>query len=436
MSNPDIEAVRAQFPALSGDQVFFDNAGGSQTLGTVIEAIRDYLLRTNVQLGASYKTSSLSTERYNAGFAAGARYINAEESEIVFGASTTQLLRNVSFALEFSEGDEIVVSSIDHEANIAPWVDLAARQRLVLRWWTPSLSAPPSSPTDPRLLPSSLAPLLTPRTRLVACTHASNVLGGIHPVAAVAAAVRAGPSPDALLAVDGVSYAPHRPVDVRALGVDLYAFSWYKVYGPHLAMLYAGPRAQRRMRSLGHFFKEGVTLEEKIGLAGASYELLHAIPAVTAYLGGGGGGGAPSHWPAAAAQEEALQRRLLAYLAGARRPDVTVYGDVTGDPAARVATVSFRVRGWSSRDVVAAVEAGGGRGGGGGGGGDGGGTPLFGFRWGAFYSERLVADLLGLGADGVVRVSLAHYNTLEEVDAFIDAMEKYVPNKEQIGIAE
>ncbi|KAI1828152.1 aminotransferase class-V [Xylaria intraflava] len=413
MANFHVETVRSKFPALTEDQVFFDNAGGSQTLGTVIEAIRDYLSRNNVQLGASYKTGKLSTERYDAGFTAGARYINANESEIVFGASTTQLFRNVSFALDFEKGDEIIVSSIDHEANIAPWVDLAARQKLVLKWWTPSLTASSSASLNntnpnPQLLPSSLNPLLTSRTRLVACTHASNILGTINPIASIAAAVRAGPSPDALVVVDGVSYAPHRPIDVRALGVDVYAFSWYKVYGPHIAMLYASPRAQAQMRSLGHFFKKGVTLEEKIhqtvGLAGASYELMASIPAVTAYL-------EPSQWPAMMAQEQNLQAAVLSYLTS--RPDVTIYGDAGSDAEKRVPTISFVVAGRKSQDVVVAVES----------------ATNFGFRWGAFYSERLIKGLLGLDDDGIVRVSMVHYNSLEEVERFIDAMETYVPRK-------
>ncbi|KAI0818207.1 aminotransferase class-V [Xylaria sp. FL0064] len=407
MSSFDVETLRSQFPGLVRDQVFFDNAGGSQTLGAVIEAVRDYLAQTNVQLGATYKTGTLATERYEAGFAAGARYINAETSDIVFGASTTQLLRNVSFALEFSEGDEIIVSSIDHEANIGPWVDLAARQKLVLKLWTPTLSPNNTTNPNPVLIPSSLTPLLTSRTRLVSCTHASNVLGSIHPIAAIAAAVRAGPAPEALLVVDGVSWAPHRPVDVRALDVDVYAFSWYKVYGPHIAMLYASRRAQGNMRSLGHFFKKGDTLEEKIGLAGASYELLHTLPTLTSHLPS-----SPSSWTSRTAHEEALQTTLLSYLVS--RPDVTIYGDTTSSPDARVSTISFRVSGWSSRDVVETVEA----------------RTHFGFRWGHFYSPRLVQELLGLGEDGVVRVSLACYNTVDEVKGFIDALEKYIPRKE------
>ncbi|KAI1435340.1 aminotransferase class-V [Xylaria sp. CBS 124048] len=404
MSDFNIETVRSQFPALSEDQVFLDNAGGSQTLGTVIEAIRDYLSRNNVQLGASYKTSKLSTRRYDTGYTAGARYVNAHESDIVFGASTTQLFRNLSFTLPFHEGDEIIVSSIDHEANIAPWVDLASRQKLVLKWWTPSLaeSSPPHDTSiNPKLTPSSLLPLLTSRTRLVACTHASNLLGTINPIADIAAAIRAGPAPEALFVVDAVSYAPHRPVDVLALGVDAYAFSWYKVYGPHIAMLYASSRARAQMKSLGHFFKKGETLEEQIGLAGASYELLSGIPAVTSYL-------EHTTWPAIIAQEQVLQAALLHYLTS--RPDVTIYGDSKSDSQARVPTISFVVAGWKSSDVVAAIES----------------ATNLGFRWGAFYSERLAKEQLGLGDEGVVRVSMVHYNSVAEIEKFIKAMEKYV----------
>ncbi|KAI1329646.1 aminotransferase class-V [Xylariaceae sp. FL0255] len=413
MSDYDIAAVRSKFPALGGDQVYLDNAGGSQVLGTVIDDIRDYLAKTNVQLGATYKTGKLSTERYNDGFTAGARYVNSKESEIVFGSSTTQLFRNASYTFSFAEGDEVVLSSIDHETNIAPWVDLAERQKLTIKWWTPSLPASSSSSSkhiNPELNPSNLAPLLSSRTRLISLTHASNVLGSITPVAEIVAAVRAGPSPDALVAVDGVSYAPHRPLDLHALGVDLYAFSWYKVYGPHISMLYASPRAFAAMRSLGHYFKKGVNLEEKIGLAGASYELLSGIPSTVSYLSP-----APSSttspWPGMIAHEHLLQSTLLKYLKS--RSDVTIYGDPTGSSDARVATVSFLIAGWKSQDVVETVEK----------------ETNFGFRWGCFYSERLCKDLLGLNDDGTIRVSMVHYNTVDEVKGFIDALEKLIPRK-------
>lgn len=150
-------------------------------------------------------------------------------------------------------------------------------------------------------------------------------------------------------------------------------------------MLYASSdRAQKQMRSLGHFFNPHATLENKLGLAGASYELVAALPPVAAYLASVG-------WAAVAAHEAALQGELLGYLR--ERDDVAIHGSRSADPAVRVPTVSFTVRGWDSGELVRAV-----------------GEP-WAFRWGAFYSNRLVGEVLGLGGSGVVRVSLVHYNT-------------------------
>ncbi|KAK2609790.1 hypothetical protein N8I77_003273 [Diaporthe amygdali] len=327
----DTQKVRANFPALSQDQVFFDNAGGSQILGSVVDS-----------------------------------------DDAVLGASTTQLFRNFASTLNFQPGDEIVISAIDHEANIAPWVDLAKHQDLVLKWWKPA------SATAPKLLASELTPLLSERTRLVTCTHASNILGTIHDIKAIAAAAHAA-NPSALVCVDAVAYAPHRRIDVRALGVDVYAFSWYKVYGPHIAVLYAAAgSAQAQMRSLGHFFNPHATLENKLGLAGGSYELVSGISAVASYVDAVG-------WEAIVAQEAELQGTLLGYLNG--RDDVTVRGETSADGTVRVPTVSFTVKGWDSRELVETVEK----------------ETRFGFRWGAFYSNRLVNEVLGLGKDGVVR---------------------------------
>ena len=306
-----------------------------------------------------------------------------------FGSSTTQLFRNLSYALDFAEGDEVVVSSIDHEANIAPWVDMAARNKLVLKWWTPALAG--KDRHNPQLRPADLEGLLSPRTRLVTCTHASNILGTITDVAAVAAAVHRVPG--ARLCVDGVAYAPHRPLDMAALGADFYCFSWYKVYGPHLSMLYASRAAQAAVvRSLGHFFKPAATLDDRLGLAGASYELLQAVPAVVDYLAA-----APGMWEGVLAHEHALQAALLAYL-NARPDRSTVVGETSAASDVRVPTVAFLVRGWSARDLVEAVEK----------------DTNFGFRWGAFYSNRLAYELLGLESDGVVRISMVHYNTRKQ----------------------
>lgn len=305
----------------------------------------------------------------------------------VLGSSTTQLFRNASAALTFQPGDELVLSAIDHEANIAPWVDLAERQGLTIKWWAPR------SRDQPRLAADDLAALLSPRTRLVACTHASNVLGTVHDLQAITAAVRAA-APGALVCADAVAYAPHRRVDVQATGVDLYAFSFYKVYGPHVAVLYARrDTAQRSMRSLGHFFNPHATLENKLGLAGASYELVSGIPAVAEYVERVG-------WEAIMRQEAELQGTLLEYLNG--KPDVTVHGERSADGKVRVPTVSFTVEGWNSKELVETVEK----------------CTPFAFRWGAFYSNRLVNEFLGLEkSSGVVRVSLVHYNTGEWKDS-------------------
>lgn len=143
----------------------------------------------------------------------------------MIGSSTTQLFRNLSSALTFTAGSEIIVSSIDHEANIASWVTLAARQNLVLKWWNPT------SRENPKLFASDLKGLLSDKTALVTVTHASNILGTIHDIKAIAEVVHT--IPGALLCVDAVAYAPHRQLDVKELGVDFYAFSWYKV-GIHL----------------------------------------------------------------------------------------------------------------------------------------------------------------------------------------------------------
>lgn len=283
--------------------------------------------------------------------------------------------------MQLEEGDELVVSQIDHEANIAPWVDIAQRQKLSLKWWAPK------DPANPKLLASDLESLMTSKTKLVTCTHASNILGTVHDIRAIARQVHTVPG--AMLCVDAVAYAPHRPIDVKALEVDLYCFSWYKVYGPHIAMLYASATAMGQIRSLGHYFNPHETLSQKLGLAAGCYEMVQAIPKVTEYLGEHG------FWEKSIAHEAELQAILLDYLTA--RKEVSIRGEKTSDPKARVATVSFTIDGWSSREFVEAVEQ----------------QSTYAFRWGAFYSNRLVCETFGLDGDGIIRVSMVHYNTGE-----------------------
>lgn len=162
------------------------------------------------------------------------------------------------------------------------------------------------------------------------------------------------------------------------------------MYGPHIAILYASRSAQETLGSLGHYFHTGTNLETKLGLASASYELVAALPSIVSYFGPD----KSATWKAIAAHEEKLQDVLLSYLR--KREDVTIHGERSADQGLRVPVVSFTVKGKSSRDVVEGIES----------------RSNFGCRWGHFYSKRMVDDLLGLeGCDGVVRVSMVHYNT-------------------------
>ncbi|KAF2464211.1 PLP-dependent transferase [Lindgomyces ingoldianus] len=391
-----IAAARDRFPALQLDQVFLDNAGGSQVLGDVIDSISKYLSHTNVQLGASYNVARESTSRFEAGYKAAAKYMNAEDGEVVLGASTTQLFMNLAGSLQFQEGDEIILSKIDHETDIDPWLFMAERQKLIVKWWVPE------GPTF-KLTPENLKPLLSSTTKFVACTHISNILGTIHDIGAIAKTVHEA---GALFCVDGVSYAPHRRVDVKAFGIDFYAFSWYKVYGPHISVLFASNSAQKHLKCLGHFFNPIKTLENKIGFAASNYELTQAIPAIVSYLGGDNPGPV---FAAIAEHEGKIQKILLDFLNS--REDVTVHGETTADSYTRVPTVSFSVQGMGSREVVEEAEK----------------VSNFGFRWGHFYSKRLCDEVLGLGPEGVVRVSMVHYNTEEEIQGLVGVLKKVLP---------
>ncbi|KAJ8607216.1 hypothetical protein MRB53_040476 [Persea americana] len=459
--------------------------------------IRDYLTTSNVQLGATYATGRLSSASYAKAYAAAASFINASPENITLAASTTQLFRNFSLALlpgllhstsaspSGSDGSKqkpsFVISVADHEANIAAWVALAELVGVEVRFWRPEILPADSKSSsglgatdkingsdgingtnktgskNPHLTPSTLAPLLSQSTLLVSCTHASNITGTITALPALGHVIRQH-APQALFIVDGVALAPHRPVDVKVLeeaGVDVYAFSWYKVFGPHIAQLWASRRARERIGSLAHWFKRtGVDapsaptvpvakdgdahaglngaektaigdanghardahkdnktalppLEEKLGLAGASYELLAALPRITSYIQ------TTATWPAIVAQEGVLAARLLSHLTSpSRRSVYTVVGDGSADVDTRVPVVSFLVKGRGSKSVVEEVEK----------------KCTVGFRWGHFYSLRLLESLgveegMGGKGDGVVRVSLCHYNTVEEVDGFLEVLD-------------
>ena len=395
----DVQAVRAQFPALDQKQVFMDNAGGSQVLQSVIKSISDYFSHNNVQLGASYPVSRISTNKFNEGHIAGAKYINASSKEVVFGASTTQLFRNLSVALKVEPGSEIVLSNLDHEANLAPWVQLAEWKDLTVKWWVPS----ENTKSNPKLVPEDLKKLLSEKTRLVCCTHTSNILGTVTDIASLSKVIHEA-NPNALFCVDAVAYAPHAAIDVKAFGVDFYSFSWYKVYGPHVSMLYVNEKVQDQLQSLGHYFKTRSTLEEMLGLAAGNYECVQSIPKVIEYINQVG-------WDGIGAQEEKIQEILLSYLRS--KPDIIkINGEQSYHRKLRIPVISFRVKGQSSLGVIDAIEA----------------RSNFGCRNGHFYSKRLIENVLAIpdGDDGVIRCSLLHYNTVEEVEGLVRVLDEVI----------
>jgi len=395
MAPLDLPAVRRHFPALAGDWVFLDNAGGSQTLEAVGDRVRDYLLHTNVQLGATYEPSQRSGERVRAGQAALAGLVNAADpSEVVIGSSTSALLRMLALTLgrTLAPGDEIVVTNCDHEANIGPWRDLEAQGAVIRTWSVRSDTF--------RLETEDLRRLLNPRTRLVAVTHASNVLGRVNPIAEWARLAHAA---GARICVDGVAYAPHRRIDVRALDVDFYALSLYKVYGPHLSLLYGKREHLLALPRWNHFFIGDDQLPYKLQPGSVNYELTWGAGAIVEYVRGLGDGDLDDGYARMSAHERTLGTRLLDWLA--TKPRARVIGDAEMNDE-RVPTISFTVDGTPASRIPPHAD-----------------RARIGIRWGDFYARRLIDDLGLSAADGVVRVSLVHYNTLEEVQRLIDVLD-------------
>lgn len=402
-----LDYVRAQFPALTSDWIFLDNAGGSQTLQRVSDRIGEYLLTSNVQLGASYAVSQTASERVTQAAQAVATLINAADpGEVVMGGSTTLLLRILSLCLgkTWQPGDEVIVTHCDHEANIGCWLDLA-QQGIGVKFWK----------TNPETLMLDLAdlePLMSERTRLVALTHASNLLGSIHPVRAIADFVH---QRNALICVDGVAYAPHRLVDVQALDVDFYVFSFYKVYGPHYAALYGKRSHLLAMPGINHFFIPQSAIPYKFQPGNVNFELSYGMIGLCDYLSDlaqhheGESVAADLRTQMVQAferisqHEEALAVRFLEFLRSQSR--VRIIGCREGDRHRRVPTISFVVDGVDSATIPPQVD-----------------RHRIGIRYGDFYAHRLVQDLGLAPQNGVVRVSMVHYNTLEEVDRLIQVL--------------
>jgi cysteine desulfurase family protein (TIGR01976 family) len=405
----NLDKVRQYFPALAGEWTFFDNAGGSQTLKKVVDRISEFLLTSDVQLGASYGVSQLAGERLALATRGIATFINANSpKEVVMGSSTTMMLKVLSICLgeTFTPGDEIIVTNCDHEANIGAWVALE-KQGIKVKVWQ-------IRPDTLELDLADLESLMSQRTKLVTLTHASNVLGTINPIKEIARFVH---DRGAMICVDGVAYAPHRLVDVQDLDVDFYALSFYKVYGSHHALLYGKEEHLLRLPGLNHYFIEQTDIPYKFQLGNVNFELSYGMLGLCDYLSEL----AQLHYDNDTApdlrnqmvqafdlmsiHEEKISDRLLSYLNS--NSNVRVIGQSKADRQLRVPTISFVVDGINSSTIPAKID-----------------QHHIGIRYGDFYAKRLI-EYLGLASQGgIVRVSMVHYNTLEEVNSLIEAFEQ------------
>ena len=405
----DIDFVRTKFPGLRDDFIFMDNAGGTQVLGCVIDRTSEYFKNFYVQLGATYEVSAKSSLKLDESLCSIASFINAKDiKEIIVGPTTTMLLRILSICISrlWKPGDEVVVTNSDHEANVSCWTDLKEKGIIIKIWKL--------NPETLEFDLNDLAKLLSSRTRLVAMCHVSNIIGTINPVREAAKIVHAA---GVLLCVDGVAHAPHRHVDVTDLDVDFYTFSTYKVFGPHQAVMFGKYHLLREMDGINHYFFTKDDIPYKFQPGNVNFELTYSLGAIPEYFTGLH----DHHFPAETAistfqkfkksydlialHEEELSTMILEYLTTIK--EISIIGERTGSRLKRVPTISFIHQRYRSSEVVSRMDA-----------------FRIGIRYGDFYAKKIIYDLDLEEKDGVIRVSLVHYNTKEEVTKLIEAFER------------
>lgn len=396
-----IDWVRAQFPALGSGEVFLDNAAGSQVPGSVLLATVEAMLRDQVNKGGFYAASRRVDERVSLERSRCAEFVAAADpAGVVFGPNATTLvtLLAAAFGSVLGAGDEVVVTELDHHANLDPWRSLR-RQGVVVRSWR-------TRPPEHRLVLDDLLPLLSERTALVAMTAASNALGTLAPVPQAAAAVH---QVGALLMVDAVHSAPHLLPDAAGWAADMLVFSPYKVFGPHLGVLYLSPEVQTRLP--GHRlsfmdeggrsgFEIGTQSHEAIAGFGGTFEYLDAL---ARRLGSERSG--RSAWQLAYQAIGRYERALLGdLLAGLDTLGYERYGLAAAD--GRTATVSFNHPRLDPSEVAEALAERG-----------------VAVACGHCYAYELMYERLALAArGGAVRASLLHYNNKEDVRRLLAAL--------------
>jgi cysteine desulfurase family protein (TIGR01976 family) len=416
----DLSAIRTQFPALSRDAIFLDNPAGTQVARTVLDRISNYLVEHNANHEGAFATSRESDALVEEARSAAADFLNAQSSqEIVFGPNMTSLTFNISRSLvrTFNPGDEIVVTRLDHDANITPWVMAAEDCGCHVRWVD-------FHPEDGTLDMDEMQAAIQHKPRLVAVGYASNALGTINPVAKITQMAHEAGS---LVYIDAVQYAPHGPIDVQRLGCDFLVCSSYKFFGPHMGVLYGKYDLLDQLTAYkvrpapadppGKFETGTGNFEGMCGVLGAleyiewvgeTYGAEQAERYEADYTGRRlsfkkGMSGIRSY-------EFELSRALLDILA--ETPGVTIYGITdTKQLEERVPTCAFTLKGKTPRQVAEALDE----------------ENIY--VWDGNYYALAVTERLGLeGSGGMVRVGPVHYNTLEEIKRFGEALGKITVN--------
>ena len=398
-----VDGIRAHFPALSRregvhDVAYFDGPGGTQVPRVVAEAMTDYLLEHNANTHWAYPTSVETDVLLAASRESLADFLGASAGEISFGANMTTILFHIARAIgrTLQPGDEIIVTELDHHANVAPWQALARERGVVLRWLPLDLKSY-------RHEEGALAKLLSPRTKVVAIGAASNILGTVTDVAPLVAQAKAA---GAITVIDAVHYAPHVLVDAKAIDADFLLCSAYKFYGPHIGVCYGRheataaldlPRLEPAPDYVPECLETGTQNHEGIVGAAASVNFLASLAEDTLL----------SRRARLSAAFNALHSRGDALLAQlwdglASIDGVTLYGPPPGTP--RTPTLSFRVAGIPAENVSRAL------------------APLGVYvSHGDFYATT-VARKLGFAAEGFVRAGCSCYTTSDEVARLVDGV--------------
>ena len=412
----DLPLIRKQFPALESTAIFLDNPAGTQVAQACLERMTDYLVHTNANHEGVFETSRLSDAIVAEARAAMADFLNSQRAEeIVFGANMTTLTLHVSrsIARTWKPGDEIVLTRLDHDANVTPWVLAAHDRGCNVRWVD-------FRPEDGTLDIDSLRAALQGKPRLVAVGYASNALGTVNPVGEI---TRLAHQAGALVYVDAVHYAPHGPIDVQQIGCDFLVCSAYKFFGPHAGILYGKYELLEELTA----YKVRPAPDEppgKFETGTGNFECIAGILGALEYLQWVGETFGRQHteeysgkyegralqfkkaMSAIRAYETELSCTLLDVLE--ETPGVTIYGLTDRKRLdERAPTAAIRLKGWHPRRLAEELDKAGI------------------YVWDGNYYALNVTERLGVEeSGGMVRIGPVHYNTVEEVERFGEALRK------------